>query len=126
MEYYQKAMQKENLDAMAKLGKLHIVGPRNLRRIQYGVSLILKSAEANSSVGAQMAGELYANGQGVRMNRGEAIKWYKRAVDICVVNNILAKALRGSDEGKEYADAYSNCTKKASTKREYHLLFEKF
>jgi len=126
MEYYQRAMRKENFDAMAKLGKLHIVGPRNLRRIQYGVSLILKSAEANSSVGAQMAGELYASGQGVRANRGEAIRWYKKATDICVVNHTLAKALRGSDEGRVYAQAYEECTKKASAKRQYHLLFEAF
>ena len=126
MKYYQRAMAKENVDAMAKLGKLHIVGPRNLRRTQYGVSLILKSAEANSSVGAQMAGELYAKGQGVRANRGEAIKWYKKATEICKVNNILAKALRGSNEGKVYAEAFASCTKKASSKRQYHLLFEAF
>ena len=126
MEYYQRAMNKGNTDAMAKLGKLHIIGPRNLRRIQYGVTLILKSAESNSSVGAQMAGELYANGQGVRANRSEAIKWYKKATEICVVNNILAKALRGSSEAKAYAQAYTKCTNKASTKRQYHLLFEKF
>ncbi len=126
MEYYQNAMRNKNFDAMAKLGKLHIIGPRNLRRIQYGVNLILQSAENNSSLGAMMAGEIYANGQGVRANRQLAIEWYKKATEICDVNNILARNLLNPEERKKYAEGYAECRNKASVKRTYHLLFEPF
>lgn len=126
LEYYQSAASLGNYDAMAKLGKLHIIGPRNLRRIDYGVSLILKAADANSSVGALMAGELYMNGQGVPLNRDMAISYYKKATKFCEVNNFLARYYANSDEGKSYKKAYEKCTKEGSVRRKYHILFEPF
>jgi len=126
LEYYKSASALGNNDATAKLGKLHIMGPRNLRRIQYGVSLILKAADANSSVGSLMAGELYMNGQGVNLNRNLAIEYYKKATSICYVNNFLGRYYGNSDEGKSYKEAYNKCTKEGSTKRTYHILFESF
>ena len=126
LEYYQSAANLGNLDAMAKLGKLHIVGPRNLRRIEYGVSLILKAADAGSSIGALMAGELYMNAQGVRANKNVAIEYYKKATEFCTVNNFLARYYGHSDEGKKYQEAYEKCMKEDSTLRSYHILFEKF
>lgn len=126
LEYYREASALGNLDAMAKLGKLHIIGPRNLRRIDQGVQLILKSAEGGSPVGAEMAAELYLNGQGLQANRQSALKWYKKATAICDVNRILAEYYGKSEEGKAYHDAYIECHSKRSTKRRYHLLFEPF
>jgi len=126
LEYYRAASALGNLDATAKLGKLHIVGPRNLRRIDYGVQMILKSAEGGSAIGAQMAAELYVNGQGVQMNRKMALTWYKKATEICDVNRILADFYGSSDDGKVYKDAYQSCHAKQSSKRQYHILFEAF
>ena len=126
LEYYQSAAALGNNDAMAKLGKLHIEGPRNLRRIQYGVNLIIKSADANSSVGALMAGELYMNGQGVPVNRSMAIAYYEKATKFCEVNNFLARYYGNTDKGKAYEAAYQKCTKEGSALRTYHILFEKF
>ena len=126
LEYYRDASALGNLDATAKLGKLHIVGPRNLRRIDYGVQLILQSAEGGSAVGAQMAAELYVNGQGVQKNRKTALAWYEKATSICDVNRILAEFYGQSDAGKAYNDAYKLCHSKQSVKRQYHLMFEAF
>ena len=126
LEYYRDASALGNLDAMAKLGKLHIIGPRNLRRIDYGVQLILQAAEGGSAVGAEMAAELYINGQGVNVNRTQALKWYKKATSICDVNRILAEYYSKSEEGKAYRDTYTECHSQRSTKRRYHLLFEPF
>lgn len=126
LEYYRDASALDNLDATAKLGKLHIVGPRNLRRINYGVQLILKAAEGGSAVGAKMAAELYINGQGVQPNRQQALKWYKKATSICDVNDVLARYYGKSEEGKQYSEAYTNCSDKKSQVRQYHLLFQPF
>ena len=126
LEYYRDAAALGNLDATAKVSKLHIVGPRNLRRIQYGVEQILKSANAGSSLGAKMAAELYMNGQGVRANRQQGLEWYLKATDICEVNKIVADIYRQGEEAEKYAKAYETCTKEGSTKRSYHILFEPF
>ncbi len=126
LEYYSSAANQGELDAMAKMGKLHIIGPRNLRRIQYGVDLILKSANGGSALGAKMAAELYLNGQGVRANRQLAMEWYLKATEICEVNNILAQMYGSGEEAEMYAKAYDVCTQQASIKRKYHLLFETF
>jgi len=126
LEYYRDAAALGNLDATAKMGKLHINGPRNLRRIQYGVGQILASANGGSALGAQMAAELYMNGQGVRASRQNALQWYLKATDICVVNRILANIYGKGEEAEKYAKAYADCTKKGSTKRRYHILFEPF
>ena len=126
LEYYRDAAALGNMDATAKMGKLHIIGPRNLRRIQYGVEQILKSAESGSALGAKMAAELYMNGQGVRANRQQALHWYLKATDICDVNKVLSNMYGQGDEAKKYAEAYSVCTKEGSVKRRYHILFEPF
>ncbi|MGB6019340.1 MAG: tetratricopeptide repeat protein [Sulfurimonadaceae bacterium] len=126
LEYYRDASKLGNLDATAKMGKLFIIGPRNLRRIQYGVDLILKSANGGSSLGAKMAAELYMNGQGVRANRQQALEWYLKATEICEVNKVLANMYGQSDEADKYAKAYETCTAESSVKRRYHILFEPF
>ncbi len=126
LEYYRDAAALGNLDATAKVGKLHIVGPRNLRRIQYGVEQILKSANGGSALGAEIAAELYMNGQGVRANRQQALEWYLKATEICEVNKVLANLYRQGEEAEKYAKAYETCTKEGSTKRRYHILFEPF
>ena len=126
LEYYRDAASLGNLDATAKMGKLHIVGPRNLRRIQYGVEQILKSANGGSALGAKMAAELYMNGQGVRANRQQALEWYLKATEICEVNKVLANMYRQGEEAEKYAKAYETCTKEGSVKRRYHILFEPF
>lgn len=126
LEYYRDAANLGNLEAMAKMGKLHIVGPRNLRRTQQGVDLILKSANGGSALGAEMAAELYMKGQGVRANRQQALEWYLKATDICEVNKVLANMYGRGEEAEKYAKAYRACVKEASVKRRYHLLFEPF
>jgi len=126
LEYYRDASNLGNYDAMAKLGKLHIVGPRNLRRIQYGVELILKAANEGSDVGALMAAELYQNGQGVVANYNTSLEWYKKATSFCEVNNFLAKTYGASEEAIGYKEAYEKCSEEGSVKRRYHILFEVF
>lgn len=126
LEYYSEASGLGNLDAMAKMGKLHIIGPRNVRRIRYGVELILRSANGGSPLGAQMAAELYRNGQGVRADRQQALEWYAKATEICEVNKILANLYRKGEEADKYAATYKKCANTDMRKREYHLLFEPF
>ncbi|WP_345974893.1 hypothetical protein [Sulfurimonas sp. HSL3-7] len=126
LEYYSDASGLGNLDAMAKMGKLHIIGPRNVRRIQYGVELILKSANGGSPLGAQMAAELYFEGQGVRADRRQALEWYAKATEICEVNKILANLYRQGEEADRYAAAYKQCANTDKYKGQYHLLFEQF
>ena len=126
LEYYNDASGLGNLDAMAKMGKLHIIGPRNVRRIQYGVELILKSANGGSPLGAQMAAELYLEGQGVRADRQQALEWYAKATEICEVNKILANLYRQGEEADRYAAAYKKCANTDMREGQYHLLFEPF
>ncbi len=126
LEYYSKAAALGNLDATAKLGKLHIVGPRNLRRIQQGVDLILTSAKGGSALGAKMAAELYMNGQGVRADRRQALEWYLKATEICEVNKTLANMYGGGEEAEKYALAFEKCAKENRSAQRYHILFEPF
>jgi len=126
LQYYRDAAALGNLEATAKMGKLHINGPRNLRRIQYGVEQILKSADGGSALGAKMAAELYLNGQGVRANRQQALDWYLKATEICDVNKVLSNMYGRGDEAKKYSEAYNTCVKEGSAKRRYHILFEPF
>ena len=126
LEYYRDAAALGNMEATAKMGKLHIIGPRNLRRIQYGVEQILRSAESGNALGAKMAAELYMNGQGVRANRQQAFEWYLKATDICDVNKVVSNMYAQGEEAKKYAEAYKECTKEGSVKRRYHILFEPF
>lgn len=126
LEYYREAAALGNLDASAKLGKLHIVGPRNIRRIQQGVELILASAKGGSALGAKMAAELYMNGQGVKANRQAALEWYRKATEICDVNKILANMYGGGEEADKYAQAFQKCAKENTAAQRYHILFEPF
>lgn len=126
LEYYNEAVRLGNLDAMAKMGKLFIVGPRNIRRIQYGVNLILQSANEGSALGAKMAAELYMNGQGVQANAQQALQWYLKATSICEVNRELALLYREGAEAQKYAAAYESCAQRQSTKLKYHFMFEPF
>lgn len=126
LEYYSSAANLGNLDAMAKMGKIHIIGPRDVRRIQYGVDLILQSANGGSALGAEMAAELYMNGQGVVANSQTALQWYLKATDICAVNNVLAYLYGQGEEAEKFAKAYAECSQVPSNKQKYHLLFEPF
>ncbi len=126
LEYYNSAANLGNLDAMAKMGKLHIIGPRNVRRIQYGVDLILQSANGGSALGAEMAAELYMNGQGVMANSQTALQWYLKATEICDVNNVLAHLYGQGEEAEKFASAYAECSKVPANGQKYHLLFEPF
>ena len=126
LQYYKDASAHGNSEAMAKLGKLLLIGPYYLIDVRQGVTYILKSAENGSALGAKMAAELYMNGQGVRANRQQALEWYLKATDICDVNNILANMYGQGDEAKVYAKAFDTCTKEGSIKRRYHILFEEF
>lgn len=126
LEYYGEAAKLGNLDALAKMGKLHIVGPRNLRKIQYGVDLILKAANSGSALGAKMAAELYMKGQGVRANRQQALEWYKKATDICDVNRVLANIYGAGEEAASYAKVYETCMQENSAKQNYDLYLEEF
>ena len=79
-----------------------------------------------SALGAEMAAELYLNGQGVRANRQQALEWYLKATEICEVNKVLASMYGRGEEAEKYASAYQTCAKEASVKRRYHILFEPF
>ena len=54
IENYQKAYKLGNFDAMAKLGRLHLIGPRHVRRIEKGKKLIETSAKNGSTLGREM------------------------------------------------------------------------
>ena len=126
LKYYRDAADLGNLEAMAKAGKLLLVGPYYLVDVKQGVAQILQSAEGESALGAQMAAELYMNGQGVRANREKALEWYLKATEICEVNNTLAKIYRQGEEADQYREAYKSCYEEGSAKRRYHILFEPF
>ncbi|MDA3945670.1 MAG: tetratricopeptide repeat protein [Helicobacteraceae bacterium] len=126
LEYYREASRLGNLDATVKMGRLFIIGPRNLRRTQEGVDLILKAANEGSALGAKTAAELYMSGQGVHANRQQALAWYQKATEICDVNNILANIYGQGEEAEKYAKAYESCVEKRSVVRRYHILFEPF
>lgn len=126
LNYYRGAAALGNLEAMAKMGKLLLIGPYYLVDVRQGVSQILKSAEGGSALGAKMAAELYMNGQGVRANRQQALEWYLKATEICEVNKVLAKMYGQGEEAEMYAKAYKACAKEGSVKRRYHILFEPF
>ncbi len=126
LEYYSEASRLGNLDAMAKMGRLFIIGPRNIRRIQYGIDLILNAAEQGSALGAKMAADLYINGQGVPANAAVALQWYLKATSICEVNGILAQMYGSGEEAQKFASAYNQCSKERSSRQRYHLLFEPF
>jgi TPR repeat protein len=126
LEYYTNASNRGNYDAMAKAGKLFIIGPRNLRRIDYGVELITKAAEEGSTLAAQMLGEMYMNGEGVTANGEAALHWLLKATDHCDANRLLANLYGTGDEAKKYAEAYTVCSKPQSAGKRYNLLFEPF
>ncbi len=126
LAYYRDASTLGNLEATAKMGKLLLIGPYYLIDVRQGTSLILKSAEGGSALGAKMAAELYMNGQGVRADREKALEWYLKATAICDVNNTLAKMYRQGEEAEKYTEAYKLCSEEGSVKHKYHILFEPF
>ncbi len=126
LAYYRDASTLGNLEATAKVGKLLLIGPYYLIDVRQGASLILKSAEGGSALGAKMAAELYMNGQGVRANREKALEWYLKATEICDVNNTLARIYRQGEEAEKYTKAYKVCSEEGSAKQKYHILFEPF
>ncbi len=117
--YYKQASAKGNFDAMAKMGYLYLVGPRNIRNGQYGVKIILQAADAGSAIGAKMAGDLYMNGQAIRADYNKALDWYKRATDVCDANDELSTA-------QDYARYYASCSKDFSITQGYSFNFEEF
>ncbi|MCJ7765054.1 MAG: sel1 repeat family protein [Thiovulaceae bacterium] len=126
LEYYTKASSLGNLDAMAKAGKLHIIGPRNLRRINYGMELITQAANAGGALGAFMLGEIYMNGQGVERNRALAQQWLLKATDVCEANRLLANLYDTGETASAYAQAYKVCSTSRSMGKAYAVLFEPF
>ncbi len=124
VEYYMKASNLGNYNAMAKMGEIHITGPRSLKRLQYGVELIQKSANGGSALGAKLLADLYLagldrNGFGIGLDTKKALDWYTKATDICEVNSNLVSA-------QDYAQYYNDCQKDSSITAGYSLLFEEF
>ena len=126
LQSYKQASAAGNLNAKAKLGKLLIIGPRDIRRIDQGISLIKSAAESGNALGAYMMGELYLEGVVTRRNPKVAASWFEKSTDICAANNILAHLYGASEKGEAFAATYSTCVNEKSTKKEYRLLFEKF
>ncbi len=123
LEYYTKASTP---DVLAKIGQLYLIGPRYINTRGDGFKLIIKSAQAGSILGAKMAGDYYARGQGVAADAKEAYRWYLKATEICEVNNIIARYYTQGEESLRYQKTYELCKNKASKEEEYHLLFEAF
>ena len=126
LEYYTDASGLGNLDAMAKAGKLYIIAPRNLRRINYGVELITQAANGGSSLAALMLGEMHLSGQGVSADRALAQQWLLKATDACEANRLLAELHDPGEEASAYAEAYKACSRSQSVGKAYHILFEPF
>ena len=124
--YYEKAVELGSVDAMAKLGKLYIIAPWMVNNIRKGSQLILMSAQGGSALGAQLAGEIYWNGQGVSADRKRSVEWYEKATDICEVNKLLAQYYQQGPQADTYRDAYEKCFQVSDKKREYHILFQPF
>lgn len=126
LEYYTKAAGLGNLDAMAKAGKLHIIAPRNLRRVTHGVELITQAANGGSSLAALMLGEMHLSAQGVAADRALAQQWLLKATDACEANRLLADLYYRGEEASAYAEAYKGCSGSQSVDKSYHMLFEPF
>jgi TPR repeat protein len=126
LEYYTNASKLGNFDAMAKAGKLFIIGPRNLRRIDHGAALITKAANGGSTLAALMLGEMYLKGEGVAVNRETALQWLLKAKDQCEADRLLAGLYGTGDEALKYAEAYNACSGSRSVRKKYTLLFEPF
>jgi len=126
LEYYQKAAELGNMDAMAKSGRLYIEAPWIINNSRLGVELILKAAEVGSPLGAKMAAELYWNGVGVRRDRKVSLEWYEKATEVCDVNRILAQFYGKDENAQRYLQAYRQCKDDVTTRDKYHLLFEPF
>jgi len=60
INYYQKAYKLGNYDAMAKLGRLYLIGPRHVRRITKGRKLIETSAMHGSKIGKKILKDGYS------------------------------------------------------------------
>ncbi|MEA3369761.1 MAG: tetratricopeptide repeat protein [Campylobacterota bacterium] len=124
LDYYMKASNLGDADSMAKMGELHIIGPRNIRMVQHGVDFVLKSANAGSPLGAKLLGDLYlqgldVNGLGLSMDHKKALKWYQKATTLCEANSKLSTA-------QDYSHYYNSCQKESSITPGYSLLFEEF
>jgi len=125
-KYYKSATELGSMDAMAKLGKLYIIAPWMVNNVRKGSQLILQSALEGSDLGAQMAGEIYWNGQGVRQDRKLSVEWYEKATNICEVNRLLATYYKKGTKADTYAKTYQKCFETSDVKREYHILFQPF
>ncbi len=124
INYYRNAGSRGNVDAIAKMGELYIIGPKSIRQVQYGVNFIIKSANGGSALGAKMLGDLYmrgkdVNGLGVTRDYAQALQHYRAATDICDVNRNLTTAL-------EYKHYYATCIENRSIIPAYRLLFQEF
>jgi len=78
MDYYKKAYKLGNYDAMAKLGRLKLIGPRHIRRIAQAKELIKTSANKGSKIGE----EIVENNYKIRILKTKAEKESKKSYNI--------------------------------------------
>ncbi len=81
LEYYRKAADKGNPDAMAGIGHMYYNG-RGVKEDNPEALKWYKKAAANGNIKAMIyIGNMYLNGYGVKEDGHEAVKWYKKAAD---------------------------------------------
>ena len=80
-ECYNAAANLGNMDAVARLGRLYILGNGVKKDIDTAISMLKKAAEAGSARGQNTLGWCYSNGEGVVQDASEAIKWFRKAAN---------------------------------------------
>ena len=80
-DYYLKAADKGNMDAVARLGRLYLFGHGVKENPQKAITMLRRAANAGSARGQSTLGYCYEIGRGVQYDIEEAVKWYSMAAD---------------------------------------------
>lgn len=82
LEWYEKAAEQENSDAMNRIGILYANGAGVEQDYTKALEWYEKAAELGNDMAMNNLGVMYANGYGVEQDYTKALEWYEKAAEL--------------------------------------------
>jgi hypothetical protein len=81
VQWYERALNKGQVNARAHLGVLYFEGTGVKRDLKRAIDLFLPAAEAGNPTAQYYLGHMYEQGEGLHRDLNQAIHWYKKAAN---------------------------------------------
>jgi len=116
LQWYQKAADGGNADAMFNLGSLHMMGLGVPVDYQAAIRWFRAAADRGDARAMNQIGALYGEGRGVQRDYAEALRWIRKAADEgepTAMNNVGRFYRDGRGVPPDYAEAIRWCRRAA-------------